>query len=56
MSLTYQQMENSIDGAKAALDAATDPDKAMALAPVAQAHALLVIAECMFRQEGRVGM
>lgn len=56
MSLTYQQMESSIAGAKAALDAATDPDKATTLAPVAQAHALLVIAECMFRREIREGM
>lgn len=56
MSLTFQQMEKSIDGAKAALDASTDPDKAMALAPVAQAHSLLVIAECMFRRESREGM
>lgn len=55
MSLSFQQMEQHILGAKRALDAAKDPDAAPILAPVATAHALLVIAECAYRRELREG-
>jgi hypothetical protein len=55
MSLSFQQMESHILGAKQALDAATDVDKARSLGSIAQGHALLVIAECMYRRELREG-
>lgn len=53
MSLSFQQIDQHINGAKEALDAAVHPETAIHLAQVAQAHALLVIAECMYRRELR---
>lgn len=51
--MRFQEMESHLAEAKRALDAATDPDKAVVLAPVAIAHSLLVLAECAYRRESR---
>ena len=51
--MKFEEMEHHLAESKQALDAAREPDYAKVLAPVAQAHALLVIAECMYRREMR---
>lgn len=53
MSMSFQEMENYLTGAKRALDAADRPEKVEPLALTAIAHSLLVIAECAYRQELR---
>ncbi len=50
MSLSYSQMEGHIAGAREALDAARKPETALMLSSLASAHALVVIAECMYRR------
>lgn len=53
MSLSYSQMEEHISGARVALDAARNPEMAAVLSSLASAHALVVIAECMYRNTRR---
>lgn len=54
--MSYEDMEEYLGGARKALAAAHSPENAQVLAPVAIAHALVVIAECAYRQEMRAGL
>ena len=54
--MNYRDMEDSIHGAKVALDAADSPEKVVPLTLTAIAHSLIVLAECAYRREIREGL